>query len=435
MRCLKKRAVSLVILLTGLVLCVEFSSAVARPQGAPETLKVGVVAFLSGPASGPFGVPSKNAAQLWIDKINREGGIEGVKIEPVFIDEAGGTDRQVSEFRRLVYDERVDVVLGYISSASCLGVAPVAEELQQLTILADCGTVRVFEERSYRYVFRTHAHTVIDGVGAARYVLALKPQLKTVAGINQDYAWGRDSWDIFIRALQRLKPDVKVVTTLWPKLFAGEYTAEISKLLQAEPEVIFTSFWGGDLITFMQQAEARGLFRRSLFVSNNTGLDDLNDAAAGVAFGSRGPHAIVPPELENHPLRKAFLTLYKERFGLAPNLYLPHGAYHYVQAVQGLKAAYEKAIKAVGRWPKPEEVIRAFEYAEFDTPSGPIKLAIGKGHQAIEPAAYGLVTFDAQLGAKTFTQVQTFSAPCVNPPDGMASLDWIDQGFPGAKCP
>ncbi len=161
-------------------------AAAARPKGAPATLKVGIVSFLSGPASSPFGIPSRNAARLWIDKLNQEGGIGGAKLVPVFIDEAGGTARQVTEFRRLVLDEKVNFVLGYISSADCLGIAPVAEELQTLTILADCGTVRVFEARKYHYVFRTHAHTVIDGVGAARYVLRIKPALKTVAGINQE---------------------------------------------------------------------------------------------------------------------------------------------------------------------------------------------------------------------------------------------------------
>jgi branched-chain amino acid transport system substrate-binding protein len=410
------------------------AAAAAPVAGAPKELRVGIVTFLSGPASGPFGIPAKNAAEVWIEKLNKEGGIGGAKIVPVFADEAGPADKVVTEFRRLALDEKVDVVLGYISSANCLAVPPVAEELKVLTILADCGTDRVFEEKSYRYVFRTHAHTVIDGVGAARYLLTVKPDVKTVAGINQDYAWGRDSWDVFIRALRKLKPDVQVVDTLWPKIFAGEYSAEISKLLADQADVVFTSFWGGDLVTFSGQAKARGLVGQSLVVVNNTGAD-IKDLASGIVIGSRGPHGIVAAPLEKHPLRVEFINLYRQRFGLAPNNYIAHGAYHYLQALQGIRAAYDKAARAASRWPTVDQVISAFEHLEFDTPSGRIALAIGGGHQAVEPAAYAVLKPDPTLGVNAFTQVRMFQAKCVNPPDGMKSLDWIDRGFPGAQCP
>jgi branched-chain amino acid transport system substrate-binding protein len=420
--------------LAGVAGLVPPGAGAAPVAGAPAQLKVGVVSFLSGPASGHFGIPARNAAELWIERINEGGGIGGVRVVPVFTDEAGPADKVVTEFRRLVLDEKVAVVLGYISSANCLAVPPVAEELKVLTVLADCGTDRVFEERAYRYVFRTHAHTGIDGVGAARYVLDVKPGLKTVAGLNQDYAWGRDSWEVFSRALRKLKPDVRVVDTLWPKLFAGEFSAEISKLLVNRPDVVFTSFWGGDLVTFSGQARARGLLEESLVVLNNTGAD-IKDLAPGMVIGSRGPHGIVSAELEKHPMRRAFIDLYRKRFGLAANNFIAHGAYHYVQAVEGIRVAWEKAIKAAGRWPTVDQVVAAFERLEFDTPSGRVALSLGGGHQAVEPAAYAVLKLDAKLGVNVFDQVRTFPAACVNPPDGMKTLDWIDRGFPGAQCP
>jgi len=224
-----------------------------------------------------------------------------------------------------------------------------------------------------------------------------------------------------------------VVDALWPKIFAGEYSAEISKLLVEKPDVVFTSFWGGDLVTFSGQAKARGLLEETTVVVNNTG-SDIKDLAPGMLIGSRGPHSIVSPDMAKNPLRKEFIALYKQRYGLAPNEYIAHGAYHYVQALQGLRAAYDKAIKAAGKWPTSEQVAAAFEQLEFESPSGHIVLAIGGGHQAIEPAGYAVIKFDSALGVNNFTQIKVFPARCVNPPEGMKSLDWIDKGFPGAQC-
>lgn len=426
--------------LVGLGACpgpaVAQTAAMKPPAGAPAQLKIGIVTLLSGPASSTFGIPARNAADVWIEKLNEEGGIGGVRIVPVLTDEAGAADKVVAEYRRLVLDEKVDLVIGYISSANCLAVPPVAEELKVLTVLFDCGTTRVFEEAKYRYVFRTAAHTGIDGIGAARYLLSVKPDVKTVAGVNQDYAWGRDSWDIFIRALQKLKPDVQVTQTLWPKLFQGDLSAEISRLLTAKPDVVFHSLWGTDLASLNRQGKLRGLFEQSLVIHNNSAFlmrEFRRELPEGFVVGFRGTHWPEIPDPARNPLQKQFVERCTKKFGEPCGS--PHGSYHMVQALQGVRAAYEKAIKATGKWPSTDEVVKAFEYLEFDSPSGPIAMAIGGGHQAIEDALFGRVRLDPQRRENVLTDVRVFPARCVNPPDGVKTADWIEQGFPGAQCP
>ena len=102
---------------------------------AKESIKVGLVSFLSGPAAGPFGVPGKNGADLVIDAINNgtlpaphnTKGFAGAMLDPVWTDEAGGGTKQVAEYRNLVEKQNVDMVVGYISSGSCMAIAPVAK--------------------------------------------------------------------------------------------------------------------------------------------------------------------------------------------------------------------------------------------------------------------------------------------------------------------
>ena len=126
----------------------------ASAQEMEKPVKIGIVTFLSGAAAGPFGVPARNAAEVLVEALNggkvpapyTAKGLGGAPIELVFIDEAGGTTKQVTEFRNLVQRENVDLVVGYISCGDCLAVAPVAEELKKLTVFFDCGTPRIFED-------------------------------------------------------------------------------------------------------------------------------------------------------------------------------------------------------------------------------------------------------------------------------------------------
>jgi branched-chain amino acid transport system substrate-binding protein len=196
---------------------------VSAPAAAQQPIKVGVVTFLSGAAAGPFGVPAKQAADIVVEALNAGGkipgygakGLNGVPIELVYVDEAGGTTKQVTEYRNLA--QRADVIIGYISSGDCLAVAPVADELKKLTIFFDCGTPRVFEDASYKYLFRTGATSTMDSVAAAFYVNDTKPNVQKIAGINQNYAWGQDSWNDFLAAMKVLKPNVQVATVQWPQ--------------------------------------------------------------------------------------------------------------------------------------------------------------------------------------------------------------------------
>ena len=147
-------AVAVAALMAG---AVTMSAIVAQAQ-EDRPSRMGLVTFLSGPAAGHFGIPARNGAELTIDAINNgtlpapygdAKGIAGARVEAGVVDEDGGATKQVAELRNLVQRQNVDLVVGYISSGDCLAVPKVADELKILTILADCGTPRVFEEASY----------------------------------------------------------------------------------------------------------------------------------------------------------------------------------------------------------------------------------------------------------------------------------------------
>lgn len=158
----------------------------------PQKFRLAFVAFQTGAAS-VFGVPATNAAKLVVDMINSGGGILGVPVELDVRDESGGAQQQTALYRQLV-EGGVNAYVGLISSADCVAVAPVAEELgSTLTVFFDCATKQLVDQGMMKkVVFRTGGTTVVDGVSLARYVVSKIPNLKTVVGLNQDYAYGRD---------------------------------------------------------------------------------------------------------------------------------------------------------------------------------------------------------------------------------------------------
>lgn len=84
--------------------------------------------------------------------------------------------------------------------------------------------------------------------------------------------------------------------------------------------------------------------------------------------------------------------------------------------------------------PKPsdENIIASFENLTFEAPGGTVRMALGKGHQAIQENAIG--RFKLQGGKATIVDVKRYPAECVNPPEGTPAAKWIEAGFPGAKC-
>lgn len=426
------------IAVTGLAALVGLTPLAAT---AKDEISVGVVSFLSGPAAGPFGVPGRNGAELVIDAINNgtlpapydSKGFAGAKMNPIFVDEAGGNAKQVAEYRNLVQKQEVDAVIGYISSGSCLSVAPVAEELQKLTIITVCGSPRLFEDGGKEYVFRTTGHAVGDGVAASLYVRDQFGDANGYTGINQNYAWGQDSYKFFDLAMKTLNPTISASDKpQFPKLFAGQFGTEISTLALDPSKLVHSSFWDGDMEAFVLQAMVRGFFRSKQFISTlgASAIDRLGKRFPdGVVIGTRGEYGILVRE-DTKPLNKWFVDAYKARYGdypLGPS-------YQYAQSILALKLAMDKAAETAGAFPSQEQVMAQLKGLSWESFGGTINMSLGNGHQAVHPVGYGITKWNQKTGEPSVTDVKFYPAECIMPPEGQTGIEWLEAGMPGSPC-
>ncbi len=411
------------------------SGALGQAKPIPkDPIKIAAVSFLTGAAAAPFGIPGDNTYKMCADKINAEGGILGRKIDLQSKDEAGGVDAQVKLCRKLILEDKVDVVLGYISSASCLAILPLADELGGLIVAYDCGTHELMEGAKspydvpkFKLGFRSKAHLGIDNIALALYIKKYYPNTKKIAGINQDYAWGRDSWLIFEVAMKKLMPQVELVKTLWPPLGNTDFTAHISALMGSEPEIVHSSLWGGDAVTFSKQALGMGFFKkiRMAYSRGEPYPQEVGkDYPEGQIICCAGTHYFLytPKDKASADLQKWFVGEYQKRYGKYPS----YPCYHAFQAIFAYKHSVEKAAKAAGGgWPTHDQIANAMTGITFPTPSG--MLTIREDHNGIEDCLVGISKMTPKYPFPILDKMEVFPAAQVNAPIGMKTVDWINS--------
>ena len=221
-----------------------------------------------------------------------------------------------------------------------------------------------------------------------------------------------------------LYPNIQVTTSQMPKLFAGQYSAEISALMASKSEVVHTSFWGGDMEAFILQSVPRGLYKNSdvVLVAGETAMFRLADRIPdGTIIGARGPYGVLAPDT---PLNRWFQEKFTARYNVAPN----YTAYQMANSLLAAKLGYEKAMAANGgKKPTSDQIAAATRGIEYEGFGGKHSFKLGNGHQAVSDIAYGRAK--KVDGKMTLVDVLRFPAEQVMPPEGVKSNDWIAGGM------
>ncbi len=412
----------------------------ARAQGAPvhgtlteRPVRIAVVTFVSGRAAGPFGLPGRNAAELIVEAINAGGelpapyafkGFAGRKLLLTVYDEAGSPGEQAELFRR-IHASGAEAIVGYAGSGVAMVIAPLADELRQLTVVAGAGTSQLYAQRSWSWVFRTQTTTTPDAVGAARYVSTLSGMNRIAfGGVNQNYPWGTDSWAEFRAALLQLHPEAKDLGGRFAPLYSGAVEEPLESFRAADARLVHSANWGIDLFRLVAAARDRAPAARLVLISGESGLSRLASSVPdGTVIGARGSHGWLAPDTA---LNRWFTDAYRDRYETAPI----YPAYGMANALLGLKAAWDQAGPAAD----PAAVASALAGSSFVGIGSTIAMARANGRQAIAEAAYGTVRRSSANGRIELVDVRRFPPDCVNPPDGVTGLKWIESGFPGARC-
>ena len=285
-----------------------------------EPIKVGFVSIFSGRVA-MLGETGFKGAQLAAEELNQRGGVLGRKIELISRDSGGKIEEAVRLARGLITKDGVHFLIDHSSSREAFAVKEVSRDLKVLTMVtASETTAHTADPKIWtKYSARTARQSIHDAVAGGYYAaeLARKHGLKKWSSVSPDYAYGRDLTDNFFWALKSFYPEVEIVSQYWPKLFEPDYTAHINALLRDKPDAFFSALWAGDLVTFVEQANLYGLFKKSMFFGINladyTVLKALKKVPEGLHSGTRYLEEAPPTEAN-----KKFARDYSAKYGELP---------------------------------------------------------------------------------------------------------------------
>ncbi len=389
-------------------------------RGVPsDPVKLGVLAIRAGVAA-PVGAAGQRGVEWWAERVNRAGGILGRRVDLVLEEESSPKDT-VERFRKLVLQNKVDVVSGGISTAVGLALGPVAEELGTVWLSWDATTQNGVEETmpKPKWSFRS-VDNEVEAIGGAILTAKYLKGVKTVAGINNDYSYGRDCWASYLAVLKRYTPDVKPVLDLWPKLGVTDFTSHIAAIQQARPDLLMSSFWSGDTTIFMKQAAAVGLFRnmKACFTTGGGVHDSLKKSFTpeGLILGYNSMYFNYSGA---SPLLRQFVRDYKAKYGEYP----PYECDHAYFTMEAYKAAVEKAYQAAGQWPSKEQLVKALEGIEVESLSG--RRSYREDHIMMCSFFQGITTHKNEFDFVTIDPVEVLPTSRIQKPAGSKLYDWI----------
>lgn len=321
------------------------------------TISIGCIYPMAGRAAR-LGHDSMIAAELAAEEINGAGGVLGHDIRLLRADERSDPTAVVREAARFIQEDRVDSLMGIYSSAVAMAVSQVAREYRTVFVGTEHASSRLTLEDFHRYYFRVNNGTLQCMRAGAIYASA--QGWERYLWIAADYEYGHRQYNEFRAHLAKLRPGVRFMPGLWPRLFEGDYGPFIERIRRVKPDVVIHGFSGGDAVAFTQQARASGLFEEFPVASFDAGGDYPvfealgEQMPAGVIVGTR--HHLRFPDT---PANRDFVHQFHERTSRYPSQ-AAAGAYI---GVQFIAAAVAKA----GKVGDPDAFVDAAEGLSLKT--------------------------------------------------------------------
>ncbi|MFI4902622.1 MAG: ABC transporter substrate-binding protein [Burkholderiales bacterium] len=294
-------------------LCIKLAAAVATAivaTVAQADITIGVTLSATGPAAS-LGIPERNTFELLPRSIG------GQKINWVILDDGSDTTKAVTNTRKLIPEDKADVIIGSTVTPNSLAMVDVVSDAE-VPMISMAASSRIVDPANPRtkWVFKTPQS---DTLMADAIAVSMKANgVRTMGYIGFADAYG-DSWLAEMRNSLKTA-GIEIVATEKYNRNDTSVTGQVLKLVAAHPDAILIGASGTPAATPQKELVARG-YKGRIYqthgVANADFLRVVGKDGNGTLLPS-GPMLVYEQLPDSNPLKKSaatYVTQYEQRFG------------------------------------------------------------------------------------------------------------------------
>ena len=308
-------------------------------SGAVADINVGVTLSATGPAAS-LGIPEKNTFEM-LPKT-----IAGEKVNWIVLDDASDTTKAVTNTRKLISEDKVDVIIGSTTTPNSLAMIDVAADAETPMIAMAAGA-RIVDPTNpkTRWVFKVPQN---DALMADAIAISMKTNgVKTMGYIGFNDAYGEGWLSEIKRSAQTA--GIKIVAEEKYNRSDASVTGQVLKLIAANPDAILIGASGTPAATPQKELVSRN-YKGKIYQTHGVANPDFLRVVGKDGNGTLlpiGPMLVYEQLPDSNPIKKVaaeYITQYEAKYGKGSRTTFGGHAYDpYLLLVHAVPQALKKA--------------------------------------------------------------------------------------------
>ncbi len=275
---------------------------------AAEPIRIGSFLTVTGPASF-LGDPELKTLQMVVEDLNAKGGVKGRKLELIHYDTGGNAKDAVNFVKRLIKNDKVDLIVGGTTTGDTMAVIPDVEK-EGIPLISLAGGVEIIEPVK-KWVFKT-PHT--DRMAVAKIYEDLRKRgLTKVALITGDGGFDKSGRDQLLKLASQYGMTLVADESYGNK--DTDMTAQLTKIRATDAQAIINFGLGQAPAIVTRNIKQLGItlpLYQSHGIASKTFIDLAGDAAEGVRLPAAA--LVVAEQLPDADPQKPVLLAYKNEY-------------------------------------------------------------------------------------------------------------------------